>query len=92
MSEAEYFTLADIPRSVRKYILEDLESPNGNQPVLVLVYSKMFSSDSIDMTAMAWLRENDVPVQTFQMFPMTYIVFYDMADVLMFKLAVEYQD
>ena len=92
MSETEYFTLADIPRSVRKYILEDLESPNGNQPVLVLVYSMMFSADSIDMKAMAWLRVNDAPVQTFQLFPRSYIVFYDMADVLMFKLAVEYQD
>lgn len=92
MSTTEYFKLAELPRSVRKYILEDLESPNGNQPVLVLVYSKMFSSESIDMRAMAWLRENDAPAQTFQLFPRSYIVFYDMADVLMFKLAVEYQD
>lgn len=92
MSTTEYFKLADLPRSVRKYILDDLESPNGNQPVLVLVYSKMFSSESIDMRAMAWLRENDAPVQTFQLFPRSYVVFYDMADVLMFKLAVEYQD
>lgn len=92
MSSSEYFKLADLPRSVRKYILEDLESPNGGQPVMVLVYSMMFGSNSIDIQAMSWLRETNAPVQTFQLFPRTYIVFYDMADVLMFKLAVEYQD
>jgi len=88
------YKMSEIPaRAVRSYILEDIKRPDGGVPVAVVTYKTVTSLDFAEARPiMDWLRENQTPHETFQIFPLTYIVFYDMADLLMFKLAVVHQD
>jgi hypothetical protein len=88
------YTISEIPaRAVRTYVVQDIPYPDGRPPVAVATYKTINSLDFIEAgPIMDWIRENRTPHETFQIFPLTYIVFYDMADVLMFKLAVVHQD
>ena len=88
------YRMSEIPaRSVRSYILEDIKRPDGELPVAVATFKTIDSLDFIECQKIwTWLRDNNIPHEHFQIFPLTYIVFYDMADLLMFKLAVVHQD
>lgn len=94
MNDLHFYKMSELPaRAVRSYILEDLRHPDGAHPVMVGVVRTMdFSDNGIDKKIATWLRDNETPVETFQIFPVTYHVFYDVADVLMLKLAVGFQD
>lgn len=89
----EFFKVPELQRALRTYILEDLEASREATPIMVCAIRTMDYSDAgVEKKVMQWLKETDAPVETFQIFPMSYIVFYDMADVLMLKLAVDIQE
>lgn len=89
----EFYKMPELQRSLRNYILEDLESSRRAIPIMVCAVRTMdYSAAGIEKRIMQWLKETDSPVETFQIFPMSYIVFYDMSDVLMLKLAVDFQE
>lgn len=72
---------------MRKYLLVDLVNEAGEVPVAIAVYRVINSHEFANTAGISkWLHEFKMPHETFQIFPLNYVAFYDMSDVLMFKL------
>ena len=72
--------------ALRTYLIDDCRDENDRAPVAIAVFQVMTELQFISAKEFNdWLTSNAIPNVQFQLFPLSYVVFYDMADVIMFK-------